>query len=319
MRQAGRFLPEYRKIKETHSLKEMFQTPEIAAKITCLPVDILKVDAAILFADILTLPAAMGFNIDFPNTSGPIIKNPVKTSRDMAKVHDFEGLAYVAETIKQVNRALPKNIPLIGFAGSPFTVLCYLVEGGSSVDFTNVFDLIHDDEKLFHRLMKVLAKNTIGYLKLQKKAGIKVFQVFDTWGGILKADEYTRLVLPYIQEVFAEVDLPSIYYLKNCAHLIRQMDESGADFLSVCNTVTLGKDPVLAKTKKGVQGNLFNGLLSADYPTLEKALMSVLKGAQSYKKYIFNLSHGIFPETEVDKAKFIVDAVHKFKWGGTRK
>ncbi len=313
MRQAGRFLPEYRAIKEKYSLSEMFTTPEIAAKVTCLPVEILGVDAAILFADILTLPSRMGFHIKFLNKEGPVIENLIQSHEDVERIHNFDNLDYVKDTISIVRHDLPENIPLIGFAGSPFTVLCYLLEGGSNVSFTKTFRFIQDHESAFHKLMKKLTVNTIDYLNLQKEAGIQAFQIFDTWAGILRAEDYQRLILPYAKEIFANIDLPSIYYVKNCCHLLELMDKTSANFLSVCHTVKLGENPVLKKTKKGVQGNLFPGLLYADEKILEKEVKTILTNAKKYQKYIFNLSHGILPDVEVEKVKFVVDLVHKFK------
>lgn len=314
MRQAGRYLPAYRILKEKYSLDEMFNIPEITAQVTCLPIDILKVDAAILFADILTLPAHMGFDISFSGGNGPLIRNPVRKPSDIKKIHDLEGLPHIEKAIKIINRNLPNEIPLIGFAGAPFTVLTYLVEGGSAVNFNKTLSFAYHSPDDFHKLLKTLTKNTISYLNLQKKAGIKVFQLFDTWSGILRPSDYAHWVLPYVQEIFAAVDLPSIYYLKNAEHLLRLMDQCGADFLSVCQTVVFGHDPILEKNHKGIQGNLFNGLLYADRKTLEKEVKDVLLGARHYKKYIFNLSHGVFPDTEVDKLKFVVDKVHGFDW-----
>ena len=161
----------------------MFHQPEIAASVTCLPVQELEVDAAILFADILTLPARMGFEIQFTNPNGPLVENPVTASRDLDKIHDFEDLEYVRQTIKLVNQKLPKHIPLIGFAGSPFSVAGYLVGGGSPQDFSKFFHLIFQEPEAFHKLMQILTRNTIRYLNLQKESGIKVFQLFDTWQG----------------------------------------------------------------------------------------------------------------------------------------
>ena len=314
MRQAGRFLPEYRTIREKHSLEEMFKTPEIAAHVTCMPIDALGVDAAILFADILTLPAAMGAEIRFSKDEGPVISSPIRDTVGVNNLHDMEHLTHIEQAISIINGRLPANVPLIGFAGAPFTVLCYLVEGSSSMNFTRVLKIMHSDPNMFHKLMRILTKNTISYLNLQKKAGIKVFQLFDTWGGILRPEDYRNFVLPYVQKVFEGVDLPSIYYLKNCSHLLSLMENSGADFLSVCHTVVFGQNLFLDNTKKGIQGNLFNGLLYAEQDILEKELSSLLLQSRRFKKYIFNLSHGLFPDTEVDKVKFIVDKVHRFNW-----
>ncbi len=313
MRQAGRFLPQYRNIREKHSLDEMFQNPEIAAEVTCQPVDILKVDAAILFADILTLPAALGFNINFSKTSGPVVDNLIGSESDLKQLHDFAGLDYLEKTIRLTNQKLPKQIPLIGFAGSPFTVLTYLVDSSNSLNLTKTFALMAYDPATFHKLMEFLTQNTIRYLNFQKAAGIKAFQIFDTWAGALRPADYAHFVLPYVQKIFKEVDLPSIYYVKNCRHLLKLMDKTDADFLSVCHTVVLGHSKVLEKSTKGIQGNLFNGLLYADKEILEKEIRDVLLGAQHYKRYIFNLSHGIFPDTDVEKVKQVVEWVHEFK------
>lgn len=314
MRQAGRYLPEYQAIKKKYPIEEMFHTPELAAEVTCLPIDILNVDAAILFADILTLPAQMGFDIFFDNQKGPQISNRITQLCDLQNVHDYEDLSYVTRTIQLVNERLPETIPLIGFAGSPFTVLTYLVEGGSSVNFAKTFQFIQQHQESFRRLMEILTENTVNYLNMQKEAGIKTFQLFDSWAGILKAADFAHWVLPYVQRIFERVDLPSIYFVRNSNHLLPLMDQSHADFLSVDHTVVLGHHTTIEHTKKGIQGNLFNGLLYTDDQTLEKEINDVLVGAQKHDRYIFNLSHGVFPDVEVDKLKFIVERVHEFEW-----
>ena len=311
MRQAGRFLPEYRQLRETNSLEEMFYNPEIAAEVTCLPVNLLGVDAAILFADILTLPAAMGFDIRFSSTNGPVIGNTIERPEDILRMRDMENLPHIRETIRLVNARLPEDIPLIGFAGGPFTALTYLLEGKSSANFEKTLRFAYQHQNLFHRTMAVLTKNTIVYLNLQKEAGIKVFQLFDTWAGILPAEKYREWVLPYVKNIFQYVDLPSIYYLKNAAHLLDLMEQAGSQFLSVCANVDL-THPALAKTEKGIQGNLYNGLLYSDDETLQRELLHVLKTSRRFKKYIFNLSHGIFPDVEVEKVKLIIEKVHSF-------
>ncbi|MCA9398505.1 MAG: uroporphyrinogen decarboxylase [Candidatus Omnitrophica bacterium] len=306
MRQAGRYLPEYQAVRKQHSLEEMFGTPEIAAEVTCQPIDILGVDAAILFADILTLPTAMGFDIRFDNTKGPQVR-PLQNIDD---IRDFDDIPHIQKTIKLVNQRLPEHIPLIGFAGSPYTVATYLIEGGSSVNFFKTFEMMHHHPREFHRLMEILTKNTIRYIKLQEEAGIKAFQLFDTWAGVLRPSDYAHFVLPYVQEIFQHVSVPSIYYLKNTHHLLALMNQCEADFLSVDHTVVLGHH----KTTKGIQGNLFNGLLYASDEVLKREVRDVLEGAKKHDKFIFNLSHGIFPNVNPEKLKLIVDQVHAFPW-----
>ncbi len=312
MRQAGRFLPEYREIRKKHTLDEMFRDAQTVAQVTCLPVDILKVDAAILFADILTLPMHMGFEITFDPEHGPVIKNPLTAQNDIKKFHALDDVAHVREAIALINRSLPPEIPLIGFAGAPFTVLCYLIEGGSSSNFRKVFKFMNQQPQAFHGFMKFLTENTIAYLNLQKAAGIKVFQLFDSWGGILRCADYEKFILPYNQAIFNSVDLPSIYFLKNCAHLLPLMEKSGSDFLSICETVDFKTDSILAKTSCGIQGNLFQGLLYADDQVLKSEVLKVLDGAKQFKKYIFNLSHGIQPDVPVEKVKLVIDVVRSY-------
>ena len=313
MRQAGRYLPEYQALKKKHSLQKMFDTPELAAQITCLPVDILGVDAAILFADILTLPKLMGFDIRFDDRQGPVIGGTIATAlhhrEDIRDADDFSGLA---RTIHLVNEHLASRVPLIGFAGSPFTVLTYLIEGGSTVSFTRTFRFISEHPVHFQAWMELLTLNTIRYLNAQKKAGAAAFQLFDSWAGILRPADFARWVLPFVRQIFEEVDLPSIYFVRNCAHLLALMDQSGADFLSVDHTVVLGHHTIIEKTKKGIQGNLFNGLLYADDATLVKEVRDVLVGGVKHGRYIFNLSHGVFPDVDPDKLKLIVEQVHAF-------
>jgi len=315
MRQAGRYLPEYQAIKKTQTLDDMFRTPEVASRVTLLPVELLGVDAAILFADILTLPSAMGFDVQFIDGKGPVIANPIESQSDLSRVGDLDGLSHVSETIKLVNKELPAHIPLIGFAGAPFTVASYLIKGRSALGFQAGARFAIEHPSAFHNLMQLLTRNTITYLNLQKEAGIKVFQLFDTWGGILRAEDYRTCVLPYVQDIFKSVDLPSIYFLKNCSHLLDDMEECGADFLSVCDTVEIGQHPVLNKTTKGVQGNLYNGLLYGDEKALRREVRKILTAARGHhKKYIFNLNHGIFPDISVDQVKVVIDEVHQFQW-----
>jgi len=303
MRQAGRYLPQYQSLKANRPLGELFRDPEIAGAITLQPLEILGVDAAILFADILTMPSGMGFKIDFVNGKGPVINNPIYHAGDLNRLGKYSGLEYVSRTIQLVNAVLPTSIPLIGFAGSPYTVATYLCSKHNR--------MMYESPKAFHQFMQLLTENTIIYLKQQKEAGIKVFQLFDTWAGALRYEDYENFVLPYVQKIFKSIKLPSIYYLKNSAHLLKLMEQSGADMLSVCETVNI-KDMT---AKKGVQGNLLNSLLYADDKTIIEETQRILKAAKSkHRKFIFNLSHGVMPDVNPLKLKLIVEEVHKFKW-----
>jgi len=303
MRQAGRYLPQYQSLKANRPLSQLFRDPEIAGAITLQPLEILGVDAAILFADILTMPSGMGFHIEFINGKGPVINNPINHPGDLKRLGKFSGLEHVSRTIQLINAVLPPSIPLIGFAGSPYTVATYLCSKHNR--------MMYENPQSFHQLMDLLTDNTIAYIKQQKEAGIKLFQLFDTWAGTLRREDYETFVLPYVQKIFKAIKLPSIYYLKNCAHLIDLMEDAGADMLSVCETVNI-KD---IKTKKGIQGNLLNSLLYADDKTIIEETRAILKAARlKHRKYIFNLSHGVMPDVNPMKLKLIVDEVHKFKW-----
>jgi uroporphyrinogen decarboxylase len=303
MRQAGRYLPQYQALKANRPLGELFRDPEIAGAITLQPLEILGVDAAILFADLLTMPSAMGFRIEFVNGKGPDIHNPIYHPGDLKRLGKYSGLEHITRTIQLINAVLPPSIPLIGFAGSPYTVATYLCARHQR--------MMYESPSAFHELMQLLTGNTIAYLKQQKEAGIKVFQLFDTWAGSLGPKDYEDYVLPYVQEIFKAIKLPSIYYLKNCAHLMDQMEKSGAEMLSVCQTVNI-KD---IKTKKGIQGNFLNYLLYADEKTIIEGTRRILKAAKAHhRKYIFNLNHGVMPDVNPLKLKLIVDEVHNFKW-----
>jgi uroporphyrinogen decarboxylase len=311
MRQAGRFLPEYRKIREKYSLGDMFRHPQIAADVTCLPVDILDVDAAILFADILTLPSGMGFNVGF-GAEGPVIHNPVLSPADIENVHDMEELDYVADILRRVRSTLAPSKSLIGFAGSPFTVLCYLLKPGARMNMPKVLRFAYEHPGAFDALMAKLTRNTIAYLRLQLDAGADAYQLFDSWGGVLREADYRRWILPSVQEIFRQVGGRSIYYVKNSSHLLHPMIESGARFVSLCETVDLAADPRLKNFPIGIQGNLFNGLMYAPSHILLDETRRILDAGRSFKGHIFNLSHGIHPDMDPDQAKRIVDAVHAF-------
>lgn len=303
MRQAGRYLPQYQALKANRPLSQLFRDPEVAGAITLQPLEILGVDAAILFADILTMPSGMGFHIEFVNGKGPVISNPINSPFDLKRLGKFSGLDYVSRTIQLINAVLPPSIPLIGFAGSPYTVATYLCSKHNR--------MMYEHPQSFHQLMELLTNNTVAYLKQQKEAGIKLFQLFDTWAGALRREDYEVFVMPYVQKIFKVIKLPSIYYLKNCAHLMDLMEKSGAEMLSVCETVNI-KD---IKTKKGIQGNLLNSLLYADDKTIIEETRKILKSAKSkHRKYIFNLNHGVMPDVNPLKLKLIVEEVHRFKW-----
>jgi uroporphyrinogen decarboxylase len=312
MRQAGRYLPEYQALKKKYSFLKMLKTPEIAAEVTCQPLRRFPFDAAILFQDILTLPLAMGFHIDFVNGVGPVVRNPLRGIESLKKIHRFEDLSHVTKTIQLIRKEIPQTA-LLGFAGSPFTILVYLIEGGSTKNFSRVFRWMVEDPQGFHQLLDLFTRETIRYLNLQKEAGIHAFQLFDTWGGVLSPKLYAQFVLPYVQKIFKALKHPSIYFLKNTAPFLSLIEGCGADFISLCHSVDL-EDPLLRKTKMGVQGNLWNAALFSDEKTLGRSIDTLLQKARHYPRYLFNLSHGLLPETPLERVDFLVRRVHAFRW-----
>ncbi len=315
MRQAGRSLPDYRALKQKHTFWEMVLDPDLCCEVTVMPINQLGVDAAIFFSDILTLPYGMGFKIDFEKGIGPQISNPIKSIKDLDSLTPLNDTSFTAKAIAKINNTLPENIPLIGFAGSPFTVLTYLIEGGSSKSFSKVMEMMYARSDEFHAIMQRMTNETINYLNIKKDAGIAAFQLFDTWGGILRPKDFRQFVLPYVQQIFEAVNLPSIYYLKNCAHLIDEMIEAGSDMLSLGETIDIATNKTLIKSQKGVQGNLYSGLLYADKKTIANEVKNLLQAAKdNYPSYIFNLSHGINPDVNPETIRFIVDEVKSFDW-----
>ena len=304
-------MPAYQKIRAQHSLEEMFSTTELIVEITCQPVEMLGVDAAILFADILTLPKETGFDIRFDKDLGPVINNPLRGISDLRRISDLPPLDYQQKAIREIRERLPPECALIGFAGGPFTVLTYLIEGGSSLGFNKTLRFLVNQPRDFNAVMERLTDLTIAYLNQQKEAGIEVFQIFDSWAGILRPAEYANFVLPHVQRIFESLDLPSIYFLKNCAHLMPWMAQCGAQFLSVCETVDIGTDPVLTACGKGVQGNFYNQLFFADEAVIRQEVQRLLNKAAIYPQYIFNLNHGILPDTDPEKVRLVVDLVRK--------
>lgn len=309
MRQAGRCLPEYRAIRERYQFREMMAQPDIATEVTLLPIQLLGVDAAILFADILTLPMAMGFDIDFVKGKGPIVANPIRCRDDLALMRDYDDLSHVTKTIQNLCTELPAHVPLIGFAGTPLTVGTYLIEGGSSKNFSKCHRLMQQDPETFHTLMRHLTQQTIRYAKMQQDAGVQAFQLFDSWGAILGETAYRSFALPYVQQIFESVTVPSIFYLRGASHLLPILAECGADFVSLDEHIPVDA-PAIVAMGKGVQGNLFNGTLYADNATIDASVDAILRRSRAHKRFIFNLGHGLFPDTPVDAVKRVIDRVH---------
>ena len=319
MRQAGRFMPEYWEIKNKYSFLEMCKTPEIAADVTMLPVDLLGIDAAILFSDILVTAEAMGGDLSFTQGIGPRFSNPVRSQADVdALLTDVDNkLQYVADAIKVIQQRLNGSIPLIGFAGAPFTVMSYLVEGGSSKDFKLTKLLIHNQPELAHQLLAKIAKVTVDYLNLQIDAGVNAVQLFDSWALALSWDDYTEFSHRYNAEIISKLnrkDVPVISFCKGSSVFAPLMAEAKPDVISVDWNADLLD--IKKKLPKGiaVQGNLDPHILYADKKVIKDRIHRLFERMRGENGFIFNLGHGIMPDIPFDNVKYAVELVKEFRY-----
>ncbi len=319
MRQAGRFMPEYWEIKNKYSFLEMCKTPEIAADVTMLPVDLLGIDAAIMFSDILVTGEAMGGDLSFTQGIGPRFANPVRTERDIDALEtDVLGkLQYVADAIKVIQQRLNGRLPLIGFAGAPFTVMSYLVEGGSSKDFRQTKLLIHNHPELAHRLLAKIAKVTIAYLNMQIAAGVNALQLFDSWALALTWNDYQEFSHQYNQQIIAglnRTNVPIITFCKGSSVFAPLMAESNPDVVSVDWNADLLNIKKILPAGMAIQGNLDPHLLYADKPVIKKYIHKLFERMRGEDGFIFNLGHGIMPDIPFDNVKYAVEVVKEFRY-----
>jgi uroporphyrinogen decarboxylase len=316
MRQAGRYLPEYKRVRDRHSFLEMCQQPDLAAEVTVTAVERLGVDAAIIFADILLPLLPMGVGLRYEAGDGPLIERPIRTEADLQQLPDVqvvESLGFVAEAISIVRRALSNRTPLIGFAGAPFTLASYLVEGGSSRQYQATKTLMYTNSQVWHRMMDLLAQITAEYLKLQIEAGANLVQLFDSWVGNLGPDDYRHFVLPYTSRVIAAMPsgVPVIHFGTVTGALLELMREAGGDVIGLDWRVDLAEAWHRLGPGVGVQGNLDPVALFADIPEIKRRACEILQRAEGRPGHIFNLGHGILPETPVDHVLALVDIVHE--------
>jgi len=319
MRQAGRFMKEYWDIKNKYSFLEMCKTPEIAADVTMLPVDLLGIDGAILFSDILVTAEAMGGELSFTAGTGPQFANPVRTQQavDRLETEVVHKLQYVADAIKVIQQRLNGKIPLIGFAGAPFTVMSYLVEGGSSKDFKLTKLLIHNEPELAHQLLSKIAKVTADYLNMQIAAGVNALQIFDSWAQALAWDDYRDFSHKYIVEIISKLnrkDIPIISFCKGSSVFAPLMAEAKPDVISIDWNVDLLD--IKKRLPKGVavQGNLDPHILYADKKVIKERIYRIFDRMKGENGYIFNLGHGIMPDIPFDNVKYAVDVIKEYKY-----
>ena len=312
MRQAGRYLPEYQALREKYDFMTLCKTPELAAEVTLQPVRRLNVDAAILFSDILIPLEPMGIKIEFPEKGGPVL-NPPEDFTKLKKIKPKKDVSFVLETIKILVKEL--DIPLIGFSGAPFTLLTYIIERGSSKNFLKTKRLMYEDSEKFHRIMELLSETVRDYLLSQIEAGVQAVQLFDTWAGILTPRDFKEYVLPYVKKIITDLkgNVPVIYFVLNGGTFLEFIKESGADVIGVDWRIDLGTAIDRLKDGVAVQGNLDPcELFLPEERLFERITDIVRKGMRSsIKGHIFNLGHGILPETPVEKARFLIDSVHE--------
>jgi uroporphyrinogen decarboxylase len=316
MRQAGRYLPEYRALRARHSFLELCKTPSAAAEVTLQPIARLGVDAAILFADILLVAEPLGVGLEFAKGEGPVIHRPVRTDADVARLAPVDvasALGFVFETVRLVARALPAQVPLIGFAGAPFTVASYVVEGGASRDYVATKRLMREAPAAWHRLLGILAEATAAYLNGQIAAGAQAVQLFDSWVGALAPDDYRDLVLPHTRAVIRALTpgTPVIHFGTGTAGLLPLLREAGGDVIGLDWRVDLDAAWRAVGEDVGVQGNLDPTALLSPPRTFEPAVRRILKAAGGRPGHIFNLGHGVLQETPVEHVKALVDMVHE--------
>lgn len=315
MRQAGRYLPEYRKVRSGRTFLELCKAPELCVEVTLQPIDILGMDAAILFSDILIPMEAMGLELQFHEGKGPIFPQTVRDQATLDKLivpDPDETMGFVMETIRLLRKEL--KVPLIGFAGAPFTCATYLIEGGSSKVFWDTKKMMFTAPDLFHGLMEKITECTIAYLLAQAKAGAQALQLFDSWAGVLAPSDFAIYALPYVKRIIADLQptgLPIIYFANNGATLLEYSADSGADVIGLDWRINIG-DAIKRVGEKAVQGNIDPFALLLPEDQLRARIRKLLDDARDAKGHIFNLGHGIHQFTPPEQARIAVDAVHEF-------
>lgn len=318
MRQAGRVLPEYRKVREKMGgFKELVETPEFAAEVTIQPVDILGVDAAIIFSDILVIPDAMGLPYQMIEKTGPWFEKTVQTQKDIdsLKIVTGDELHYVLNAIKLTKKELNERVPLIGFAGAPWTILAYMTEGRGSKTFSTAKKFLYTQPALAHRLLDKITVSTINYLQAQIKAGADMIQLFDSWAGILGPEQYNEFALKYIARICDAIrDVPVTVFAKGAFFALKEMGKLNCNTIGLDWNMDIHESRILTGNNKTLQGNADPCLLYSDFNTIRQEVKKMLNhfGPQ---RHIANLGHGLYPDLEKDKVKCFIDAVkeHRFE------
>jgi uroporphyrinogen decarboxylase len=315
MRQAGRYLEEYRKLRAKHGFLELCKNPDLAAEITLLPVEKLRVDAAILFADILLILEPMGVGLEYANGDGPVIHRPVRSSKDVDGLKEFDverELEFVYRAVKKIHRELGNRVPLIGFAGAPFTLASYLIEGGGSRNYIHTKKLFYSAPEVWKRLMERLAKVIAAYLNCQIAAGAQAVQLFDSWAGCLTPNDYEHFVQPYTKAVIDAVTpgVPVINFSTGTTGLLKQIRASGGNVIAIDWRVNLDEAWAAVGHDVALQGNLDPVALFSSPKEIKGRVGEILRRAGRMPGHIFNLGHGVLPDTPLDHVIAMVEAVH---------
>jgi uroporphyrinogen decarboxylase len=315
MRQAGRYMKEYRDVRDKHSFLELCKKPELATEVTVYAAERLNVDAAIIFADILLIIEPMGINLEFAKGDGPKIDNPIRTAEDVDRLREVESvdeLNFVFEAIRQTRAALKPNLPLIGFCGAPFTLASYIIEGGGSKNYVHTKRMMYSDTGAWHEMMSKISRALGKYLNAQIEAGAQAVQIFDSWVGCLSADDYREYVLPHTKSVIDAVkDAPVIHFGTGTNHFLELMSEAGGDVIGVDWRINLNDAWQRIGHDKAIMGNFDPVALFAEKDFIRAQAKKILDQAENRNGHIFNLGHGILPETPVDNVIALVDAVHE--------
>jgi len=317
MRQAGRYMPEYRALRARYSMLELCRTPELALAVTMQPVQALSIDAAILFADILLPLEPMGAPFEFATGEGPVIQKPVRSAADVAALRVFDpadGLGYVLETIRLLRIELADKVPLIGFAGAPFTLASYLVEGGKSTHFALTKRFMYSEPTAWNALMTTLTTVTLAYLRAQIAAGAQAVQVFDSWVGALGVEDYAQYVRPHMRRLFDGLraePVPTLHFGTGTATLLEAQRDAGGDVIGVDWREPIERAWARIGYDRAVQGNLDPVTLFAPWDIVRTRAAAILAGVDRRPGHVFNLGHGILPETPVDTVKRLADFVHE--------
>ena len=328
MRQAGRYLPEYNATRrKAGSFLALAKTPELACEVTLQPLERYALDAAILFSDILTIPDAMGLGLYFANGEGPKFERTVQTEEAVSKLGtaDLDSLRYVFDAVSLIRKTLDGRVPLIGFSGSPFTLACYMVEGGGSDDFRQVKSMLYARPDLLHRILELNAQSVTAYLNAQIAAGAQAVMVFDTWGGALSDAAYREFSLAYARKVFAGVTreaegrvVPRIFFTKGGGLWLEPMADCGADALGLDWTIDIGAARGRVGDRVALQGNMDPAVLFSSPPAIEREARRVLASFGRGPGHVFNLGHGISQFTPPEHVQALVEAVHRHSLGASK-